>query len=88
MQKNAATLDCELGINDKRLAILCYQVVCGTIVAGALNFKPGDASVLVPPVVGGLLVGASQAASLMLTGRSLGGVSFSMSAEALSELSD
>lgn len=55
------------------MAVLFYQVACGTIVAGALNFKPGNASALVPPVIGGLLVGASQAASLVLTGRSLGG---------------
>jgi hypothetical protein len=64
-------MDHEYGVN-RRLAILGYQVLCGTIVAGAMHFAPGDLKSLVPPIVGGILVGGSQAASLVLTGRTLG----------------
>jgi hypothetical protein len=56
------------------LAILAYEAVCSAIVAGAMHFAPGgDETSLVPPVLGGLLVGASQAMSLLLTSRPLGG---------------
>jgi hypothetical protein len=65
-------MDRQYGMN-KKMAILCYQVLCGTIVAGAMHFSPGDMNSSVTPVVGGLMVGASQVACLLLTGRTLGG---------------
>jgi hypothetical protein len=43
------------------------------IVAGAAYFAPGDRKYLVSPYFGGLLIGGSQAANLVLTGNALGG---------------
>jgi hypothetical protein len=62
----------QLGVN-RSLAIVGYQALCGAIVAGAMHFLPGNFNSLVHPVVGGLCIGASQAATLVLTGRTLGG---------------
>lgn len=52
-------------------AILTYELVC-LIVISAAAYLPGSANVLFHPVVGGLLIGAGQAASLTLTGNPVG----------------
>jgi hypothetical protein len=61
-------------LNDsKQSAILGYEAVCASIVAGAVLLFPADKKSLVSPILGGLLVGLSQAANLLLTGNALGG---------------
>ena len=46
-----------------------------SIVGGATYLFPGNGKYLVTPLRGGLLIGASQAANLILTGNGLGGKS-------------
>jgi hypothetical protein len=52
--------------------LLVYEAVCAAVICGAVYFAPGDGGVFVPGVVGGLLIGASQAVALLLTGSTLG----------------
>lgn len=68
------TLNEQLGVGMK-LAVPIYQAVILSIVAGASYLAPGDNGYLVSPLVGGLLVGGSQAVNLVLTGNALGGKS-------------
>lgn len=58
-----------LGENE---AILAYEAFCVAILATVAYFAPGDGAVLLPGAVGGVLIGGSQAASLLLTGNTLG----------------
>lgn len=53
-------------------AILAYEVLCGAILGTMAYFAPADAQGLVPGAVGGVLIGVSQTASLLLTGNTLG----------------
>jgi uncharacterized membrane protein YedE/YeeE len=53
-------------------AVVAYIALCAAVVAIASSLVPGDRQVLVAPVVGGLLIGGSQAANLILTGNTLG----------------
>lgn len=53
-------------------AILMYEALCAAILGAVVYFAPGEGRALVPGVVGGVLIGASQAASLLLTGNTLG----------------
>jgi hypothetical protein len=59
------------GIGEKE-AVLAFEAFCAAILATVMYFAPGDGKVLVPGVVGGVLIGSSQAASLLLTGNTLG----------------
>jgi uncharacterized membrane protein YedE/YeeE len=58
-----------LGENE---AILAYEAFCVAILATVAYFAPGDGEVLLPASVGGILIGLSQAASLLLTSNTLG----------------
>jgi uncharacterized membrane protein YedE/YeeE len=60
---------CGLGENE---AILAYEAFCAITLGTVMCFTPGDGRVLIPGAVGGALIGASQAASLLLTGNTLG----------------
>lgn len=53
-------------------AVVAYIALCAAVVAIASSLVPGDRQVLVAPVVGGLLIGGSQAANLILKGNTLG----------------
>lgn len=52
--------------------LLVYEIVCAGAVGAAVYLAPGDGEALVPGIVGGLLIGATQAVSLLLTGSTLG----------------
>jgi len=52
-------------------AILTYEIICLVVISVAA-YLPGSANVLFHPVVGGLLIGVGQAASLTLTGNPVG----------------
>jgi len=69
--KSADTVAPLLHITEKR-GLLIYEALCLGILSTATFFAPGKGNVLLPPVVGGLLIGASQLASLVLTGNALG----------------
>jgi len=60
-----------LGVKESR-AIAVYEAFCLGIVAAAGWFAPEKGEVLIPGAVGGLLIGISQAAGLVLTGSTLG----------------
>lgn len=53
-------------------AILAYEAFCATVLGTVAYFAPGEGKTLVPAVVGGVFIGCSQAASLLLTGNTLG----------------
>lgn len=53
-------------------AILAYEAFCAAIFGTVVYFAPADGRALVPGAAGGVLIGASQAASLLLTGNTLG----------------
>jgi len=66
------TLYQKLDITESQ-AVLVYEGFCVAIVAVASFFAPGrPGTAIVSPVLGGLLIGASQAVSLALTGKMLG----------------
>lgn len=53
-------------------AILAYEATCLAVIALALFAGPEGAAALLHPLVGGALIGAAQAASLLLTGNPVG----------------
>jgi uncharacterized membrane protein YedE/YeeE len=65
------TIHQALGVDPGR-ALALYEALCLSIVAAVGYWAPETHEVLVPSVVGGLLIGGSQVASLFLTGNTLG----------------
>lgn len=57
---------------ETKWAVPAYQFLCMAVVAAAAHFAPGD-KYLVSPLIGGVLIGGSQAVNLLLTGNGLGG---------------
>jgi len=54
-------------------AVLLYELMCLAMIIGASHFMPDTlGSERLNPVIGGLLIGAAQAASLLLTGSAIG----------------
>jgi len=60
-----------LDVKESR-AVAVYETFCLGVIAAAGYFAPEIHKVLLPGAVGGLLIGVSQATSLMLTGNTLG----------------
>jgi uncharacterized membrane protein YedE/YeeE len=57
---------------DAWTGLTLYEILCMTLVAGAVYIYPTDDPSLVNPVLGGILIGLSQFTSLLLTSSSLG----------------
>lgn len=53
-------------------AILAFEVFCAAVVLLATTVLPRDSDMRLNPIVGGLMIGGSQATSLLLTGNMLG----------------
>jgi hypothetical protein len=53
-------------------AISFYEGLCAALLGLSSLLAPGDREVILPPIVGGLLIGGSQLTSVMLTGNTLG----------------
>jgi uncharacterized membrane protein YedE/YeeE len=52
--------------------LLAFEAACISVVTAATIMKPGSGDDVLNPVVGGLLIGGAQAASLLLTGSTIG----------------
>lgn len=53
-------------------AVLVYELLCLAVISFATILGPKGTSGSLPPLLGGLLIGAAQAASLVLTGNPVG----------------
>jgi hypothetical protein len=69
--RDPATASELAGISEAK-GLLAYEAMCLSILCTAIYFAPGAREVLLPPIVGGLLIGTSQFANLALTGNVLG----------------
>jgi len=65
------TVQGKIGI-DPRTAVLAYEAMCATCIYLATTLGPEDKSLSLNPTIGGALIGAAQASSLMLTGSPVG----------------
>lgn len=65
----ATTVSQILGINE-RVGLVVYELICISIFSAATIYAPAQKSFL-PPILGGLLIGTSQFASLILTANTL-----------------
>lgn len=53
-------------------AVLVFEIICLIAIISAAYVTPGGSNVLLHPIIGGLLIGGAQAASLALTGNAVG----------------
>lgn len=65
------TVQGKLGIHP-RTAVLAYEAMCATCIYLATTLGPEDRSLSLNPTIGGALIGAAQASTLMLTGSPVG----------------
>lgn len=71
VEVDSLTIHSKLGI-DTRYAILAYEVMCLAVITLVTAFGPQSPFTLLHPLVGGVLIGGAQAASLLLTGNPVG----------------
>jgi uncharacterized membrane protein YedE/YeeE len=57
---------------EPRTVLLAFEIICFGLIALSTLFLPGRALRIVPPVVGGLLIGVAQAFSILLTASPVG----------------
>ncbi|KAK5161626.1 hypothetical protein LTR04_004011 [Oleoguttula sp. CCFEE 6159] len=69
--KPKLTVHSKLGI-DTNTAVLIYEATCLIVILSAMVLGPRGVAMPLHPLSGGLLIGAAQAASLLLTGKPVG----------------